>query len=96
MAERLIQDSELPIETIIQPSLGIGTSDKGIANIDPLVWRLVAGASMAACHNPDEADQWVYVRSANIIAETTLGCLNSLQKASGWRTGALFLGSWFR
>lgn len=61
---------------IVRPGFIIGTVNDGIANVDDMLWRVVATAVTTGSYNASEPDSWLFVSAvdwtANLITYETL------------------------
>lgn len=58
--------------SVIKPGMIIGTADKGIANADDFVWRVVAAASRLQLYPLDAEESWVPITDAGFVAAQTV------------------------
>jgi amino acid adenylation domain-containing protein/thioester reductase-like protein len=61
---------------IVRPGFIIGTVNDGVANVDDMLWRVVATAVTTSSYNASEPDSWLFVSAvdwaANLIVYETL------------------------
>ena len=62
---------------IVKPGYIVGGVSNGLANRKDFIWRLVAGCVEIGAYNRDEAEHWLYVASADLVAEHVVGCIDS-------------------
>nr|POE51968.1 nonribosomal peptide synthetase dtxs1 [Quercus suber] len=77
MSEALVREctTRLPpsqnVWSTVKPGVIIGTPERGVANTDDLVWRIVAGAVCLGAYS-SEAEHWMLVSDVDAITSTTL------------------------
>ncbi|KAM3523102.1 hypothetical protein NHJ13051_005282 [Beauveria bassiana] len=58
--------------SVIKPGMIIGTAEKGVANVDDFIWRVVATASRLQLFPLDAKESWVPVSDAAFVALQTV------------------------
>lgn len=58
--------------SVIKPGMIIGTADKGVANVDDFIWRVVSTASRLRLFPVDTEESWVPVSDAGFVASQTV------------------------
>ncbi|OAR02270.1 hypothetical protein LLEC1_03272 [Akanthomyces lecanii] len=58
--------------SVVKPGMIIGTADKGVANVDDFVWRVVSAASRLRLFPEDAEESWVPVSDAWFVASQTV------------------------
>ncbi|KAM3501066.1 hypothetical protein MY10362_005863, partial [Beauveria mimosiformis] len=58
--------------SVIKPGMIIGTADKGVANVDDFIWRVVATASRLQLFPLDAKESWVPISDADFVALQTV------------------------
>ncbi|KAM3436977.1 hypothetical protein MY4824_004078 [Beauveria thailandica] len=58
--------------SVIKPGMIIGTADKGIANADDFIWRVVSTASRLQLFPLDAKESWVPISDADFVALQTV------------------------
>ncbi|KAM3508998.1 hypothetical protein MY11210_006493 [Beauveria gryllotalpidicola] len=58
--------------SVIKPGMIIGTADKGVANVDDFIWRVVATASRLQLFPSDAEESWMPISDAGFVASQTV------------------------
>ncbi|KAM3435475.1 hypothetical protein NHJ13734_005551 [Beauveria thailandica] len=58
--------------SVIKPGMIIRTADKGVANVDDFIWRVVATASRLQLFPLDAKESWVPISDADFVALQTV------------------------
>ncbi|KAJ4148294.1 hypothetical protein LMH87_002772 [Akanthomyces muscarius] len=58
--------------SVVKPGMIIGTADKGVANVDDFVWRVVSTASRLQLSPVDPEESWVPISEAGFVALQTV------------------------
>ncbi|KAK8148369.1 hypothetical protein G3M48_010346 [Beauveria asiatica] len=58
--------------SVIKPGMIIGTADKGVANVDDFIWRVVSTASRLQLFPLDAKESWVPISDADFVALQTV------------------------
>ncbi|KAJ6781995.1 hypothetical protein PWT90_01282 [Aphanocladium album] len=78
VAESIVRrlSSQLPSSqnrfSVIKPGIIIGAADKGVANVDDFIWRIVATASRLRVFPEVTEDSWVPITDAGFVAAQTV------------------------
>ncbi|KAJ3497397.1 hypothetical protein NLG97_g1928 [Lecanicillium saksenae] len=76
--------------SVLKPGIIIGAGDKGVANIDDFIWRIVAAASRLGIFPEDPEDSWVPITDAEFVASQTVGQILSDDSSSYFNIASKF------
>lgn len=68
--------------SVVKPSYIIGTAQRGLANTDDFIWRLVATCIEIGSFNEADADSWLFISDVENVAKIVLDCCDADQHNS--------------
>ncbi|KAI1085426.1 putative nonribosomal peptide synthase [Whalleya microplaca] len=66
------QDSKAQHVRVIKPGFIIGDSERGVANQNDFIWRLIAASIEIGCYNDDDIESWIFVADVSRVSQIIL------------------------